>query len=55
METPQRRDGSVRGCVLLIPSDLFRVAEQEAQQLGLSLEEYILRLLEQGVRSASET
>jgi hypothetical protein len=50
MEVPGHRSGSVRGCILLIPSDLFRLAEQEALQLGLSLEVFILRLLEERVQ-----
>lgn len=55
MGTQRRCGDSIRGCVLLIPSDLFRVAEQEAQPQGLSLEAFILLgLLEQQIRSTGD-
>jgi hypothetical protein len=46
MEAVRTADRQVRGCVLLIPSELFRAAEREAERQGLSLEAYILTLLE---------
>jgi hypothetical protein len=55
METQRRCDDSIRGCVLLIPSDIFRLAEQEARRQGPSLETFILRLLEQHVRSTRDS
>jgi len=42
-------DRQVRGCILLIPSELFTAAEREAERQGLSLEEFILALLERRV------
>ena len=46
MEAARQPGRQVRGCVLLIPSDLFMAAEQEAMRQGLSLEAFILTLLE---------
>jgi hypothetical protein len=46
MEAVRTADRQVRGCVLLIPSELFTAAEREAERQGLSLEAYILTLLE---------
>lgn len=46
VEAAQQPERQVRGCVLLIPSELFTAAEREAKRRGLSLEAYILSLLE---------
>lgn len=50
MEAARQPERQLRGCVLLIPSDLFTAAEREAERQGLSLEAYILALLESQVR-----
>lgn len=54
MEAARQPERQVRGCVLLIPSELFMAAEQEAERQGLSLEAYILSLLECRIRQARE-
>lgn len=46
MEAARQPERQVRGCVLLIAEDLFRAAERAAKRRGLSLEAYILTLLE---------
>ena len=48
-EAVRTDDRQVRGCVLLIPSELFTAAQREAERQGLSLEEFILALLERRV------
>jgi len=54
MEAAQQPERQVRGSILLIPSELFMAAEQEAERQGLSLEAYILSLLECQIRQARE-
>lgn len=54
MEATRQGEGRVRGCVLLIPADLFQAAEREAERLGLSLEAYILALVDREVRQATD-
>lgn len=49
MEAARQPERQVRGCVLLIPSELFTAAEREAERQGLSLEEFILALMERRV------
>jgi predicted HicB family RNase H-like nuclease len=54
MDAARQPERQVRGCVLLIPSELFRAAEQEAMRQGLSLEAYILTLLEQRAQQTGQ-
>jgi predicted HicB family RNase H-like nuclease len=46
MEALRHPGRQVRGCVLRIPSDLFTAAEREAKRQGVSLEAFLLTLLE---------
>lgn len=46
MSVGQHTRREVHGCILLIPSDLFRDLEREATRQGLSPEAFLLRLLE---------
>jgi len=44
----------VHGCILLIPSDLFRALEREAARQALSPETFLLRLLASRVAQSEE-
>lgn len=54
MQGVREAERQIRGCILLIPSELFKAAEREAERQALSLEAYLLALLERRVRQARE-
>jgi hypothetical protein len=44
----------IHGCILLIPSDLFRALEREAARQALSPEAFLLRLIESRVAESED-